>query len=64
MFVVKLTGQNEFTCWLRGPNSDGFRSVALRADIFQTVPDAHAAIAKMPRPFSHAGLPFSVESAI
>jgi hypothetical protein len=65
MFVVKLTGQTGFACWLSAPNSKGFRTMTLRedADIFQTAADAHAAIAKMPRAFSDAGLVFSVEAA-
>jgi hypothetical protein len=33
------------------------------ADVFQTVADAHAAIAKLPRAFEDAGLIFSVRDA-
>jgi hypothetical protein len=32
-------------------------------DVFETVEDAHVAIAKMPRAFPDAGLIYSVESA-
>ena len=64
MFVVKLTGRTNFACWLSAPNSEGFRSLGLRenAEIFQTLAEAHTAIAKMPRAFSDAGLVFSVEA--
>lgn len=61
--VVKLTGRTGFVCWLSTPNAKGFRTLAPRehADVFQTIEDAQAAIAKLPRAFEDAGLLFSVE---
>lgn len=65
MFVVKLSGRNNFACWLSDPDAKGVRSLVLREDagIFKTIADAHAAIARMPRAFSEASLIFSVEAA-
>jgi hypothetical protein len=64
-FVVKATGPGGGSTWLSGPRLDGFRTLAVRenADVFETVTDAHTAIAKMPRALEDAGPIFSVESA-
>jgi hypothetical protein len=62
---VKATGVRGNACWLSAANEDGFRTLATQKDAgaFQTVADAHAAIAKLPRAFEDVGLIFSVESA-
>ncbi|HEV3301418.1 MAG TPA: hypothetical protein VG055_17330 [Planctomycetaceae bacterium] len=61
-FVVRATGRTGTISWLSAANDDGFRSLVTRemADVFQTVSDAHTAIAKLPRAFEHAGVIFSV----
>jgi hypothetical protein len=63
-FVVKATGVRGNVCWLSAANASGFRTLATRedADVFQTVNDAHTAIAKLPPAFEDIGLIFSVES--
>ena len=64
-FFVKATGIRGKFCWLSAANEDGFRRLVTRkdADVFQTVTDAHAAIAKLPRAFEQIGLIFAVKSA-
>jgi len=64
-FVVKATGITGNVCWLSAANEGGFRTLATRewADVFQTVVDAHTAIAKLPRAYEDIGLIFSVQSA-
>jgi hypothetical protein len=61
-FVVMATGRTGTISWLSAANNDGVRSLVTRelADVFQTVSDAHAAIAKLSRAFEDAGLFFSV----
>jgi hypothetical protein len=61
--VVKAVGHTGTVCWLSEANETGFRTLATRemADVFQTVADAHAAMAKMPRAFEDVGLIFYVE---
>jgi hypothetical protein len=62
MFVVMATGRTGQVSWLSAASADGFRTLTTRelADAFQTVKDAHTAIAKLPRAFEDAGLIFSV----
>jgi len=61
-FVVRATGRTGTISWLSRANDDGFRTLVARdmADVFQTVTDAHTAIAKLPRAFEDAGLSFEV----
>jgi hypothetical protein len=63
-FIVKATGPTGFVCWLSAANESSFRPLAPRdaADVFQTIQDAHNAIAILPRAFEGTGLIFSVES--
>jgi len=61
-FVVRATGRTGTISWLSAANSEGIRTLTTRehADVFQTVADAHAAIAKLPQAFEDAGMIFSV----
>jgi|HubBroStandDraft_6_1064221.scaffolds.fasta_scaffold740965_2 hypothetical protein len=62
-FIVKAIGPTGFACWLGSANETGFRPLAPRAmaDVFETVKDAHDAIAVLLRAFEGTGLIFSVE---
>ena len=61
-FVVRATSRTGTISWLSAPSVDGFRTLTTRdhADVFQTVADAHTAIATLPRAFEDSGLIFSV----
>jgi hypothetical protein len=63
-YVVKADSARGAT-WLLPPSSHGVRSISIRenADIFPSVEEAEAAIAKMPPAFAAAGIFFSVEEA-
>jgi hypothetical protein len=64
-FIVKAIGPTGFACWLGVANEAGLRLLAPReaADVFETIQDAHDAIAVMLRAFEGTGLIFSVEPA-
>jgi hypothetical protein len=61
-FVVMATSRTGAVCWLSTPSAGGFRTLTTRelAEVFQTVADAHTAIAELPRAFEESGLTFSV----
>jgi hypothetical protein len=63
-FVVMATSRTGIISWLSAPSAGSFRTLTTRehADVFQTVTDAHAAIAELPRAFEDSGLSFSVRS--
>ena len=64
-FVVKATIRDGNVCWLAPSKAFGLRALGPRerAEVFQTVRDAHAAIAAMLRVRNRADANFSVESA-
>jgi hypothetical protein len=61
-FVVMATSRTGTTSWLSAPSAGSFRTLTTRehADVFQTVTDAHTAIAELPQAFGVSGLTFSV----
>jgi len=61
-FVIMATSRTATISWLSTPSAGGFRTLTTRehAEVFQTVTDAHTAIAELPRAFEDSGLTFSV----
>jgi len=61
-FVVMATSRAGTISWLSAPSAGGFRTLTTRehAEVFQTVTDAHTAIAELPRAFEDSELIFSV----
>jgi hypothetical protein len=61
-FVVRVTDRTDTISWLSAADEAGFRTLVPRemADVFQTVTDAHTAIANLPREVEDLGLVFEV----
>jgi hypothetical protein len=61
-YLVKAVTTSGIVTWLTPPGAGDCRSLAIRsgADVFPTLEDATAVIAKMPWIFTAAGIKFSV----